>query len=417
MTNQNISYRILEASVTGLKFWEEKKYSIDDYIDTELKDDDTIRKSVTSLLFTYFRNKAIIDTIIKNLTETIDKDIERILQITLTQAYYQNGIAPESAANVAVELTKDYFHKRHSGFVNAVLRNALKIDPEDYINSISKKKQKKIFPKLYRRWKHTLGADSDSVVDLLKNEVSFTFRALKQLPTSELKATNCKKMILPSWADNYIFYTTTTPSEVFKTNWIENGSIYIQDPATVLAPSLLNIESTDVVIDMCAAPGGKSIALSEKLNGAYLISSDSSIRRQHLTLENFTRLGLNHPIIAASALTPPFRDNSINKILLDVPCSNTGVIRKRPDAIWRFSTEHQSELVAIQRRILESAIRILAHDGTLVYSTCSIEPEENTLQIKSILEDYPELELIEEKLIIPTTEHDGCYAAKLHKRK
>ena len=72
MANNNISYRILEAAVTGLKFWEEKKYSIDDYIDAELREDDTIRKSVTSLLFTYFRNKAVIDSIIDSLIEVID---------------------------------------------------------------------------------------------------------------------------------------------------------------------------------------------------------------------------------------------------------------------------------------------------------------------------------------------------------
>ena len=344
-----------------------------------------------------------------------EEDVERILQVTLTQAYFQTGIAAESAANVAVELTKDFFHPRHVGFVNAVLRNALRINPVEYIESMSKKKQKKIFPELHRRWKYTLGADADSVLDIIQKEACFTFRALKEIPQAELDDANCQKMELPSWADDYTFYSTTTPAEVFKTNWLETGAIYIQDPATVLAPSLLDIDPTDIVLDMCAAPGGKTIALSEKLNGAYLIASDSSIRRQHLTLDNFKRLGLNHPVIAASAHKAPFRDESINKILLDVPCSNTGVIRKRPDAIWRFSTEHMSELVDIQRSILDSALKLLAPGGTIIYSTCSIEPEENIQQIKNLLEDYPELELRSELQVLPTSQHDGCYAAKLCK--
>ena len=416
MTAKNISYQILEAAINGLTFWDESKYSIDDYIDSELKDDDRIRKSVTSILFTYFRNKAVIDSIIDNFTEVLDPDLERIFQVTLTQAYFQTGIAAESAANIAVEYTKENFHTRHVGFVNAVLRNALEVDPGEYIEAMSKKQRKKIFPELHRRWKYTLGQDADSVLETLKYEALFTFRALKPIPQDELDAANCEKMDLTEWADDYTFYSTTTPPKVFKTDWLETGSIYIQDPATVLAPSLLQIEENDIVLDMCAAPGGKTIALSEKLNGAYLIAADSSIRRQHITLENFERLGLDHPIIAASAYNPPFKDESINKIILDVPCSNTGVIRKRPDAIWHFSPEHQDELVKIQRTIVESAISILAPGGSLVYSTCSIEPEENSMQIERLLVDYPDLTLVEQKCLLPTSQHDGGFAALLHKK-
>jgi len=397
-------------------FWEEKKYSVDDYIDAELRDDDMIRKSVTSILFTYFRNKAVIDDIIESLTTVLEPDIRRIFQVTLTQAYFQSGIAAESAANVAVEFTKDNYHSRHVGFVNAVLRNALEMDPDEYLDSLSKKKRKKIFPELHRLWKYTLGDDAEQVLETLKSEACFTFRALKEIPQEELDAANCTKMSLPEWADNYTFYSTSTPPKVFKTDWLETGKIYIQDPATVLAPSLLPIDSNDVVLDMCAAPGGKTIALSEKLNGAFLIASDSSIRRQHLTQDNFRRLGLNHPVIAASARSAPFKDGSINKILLDVPCSNTGVIRKRPDAIWRFTKEHQAELVEIQRTILDSALSLLAPGGALVYSTCSIEPEENARQIESLLQDYPELILKEQKQLLPTSKHDGGFAALICKK-
>ena len=103
-------------------------------------------------------------------------------------------------------------------------------------------------------------------------------------------------------------------------------------------------------------------------------------------------------------------------VLADVPCSNTGVFRRRPDALWNFSRDKMTELVKIQRNILESALARPAPGGLLIYSTCSIEEEENSLQVAEFLKEHPELELITQRQLIPDLDTDGAFAAVMKKK-
>ncbi len=113
------------------------------------------------------------------------------------------------------------------------------------------------------------------------------------------------------------------------------------------------------------------------------------------------------------ATRPTLEESSVDAILLDVPCSNTGVIRRRPDVRRNFSEANLRRLLDVQRRILEASARLVRPNGRIVYSTCSIENDENSLQIREFLKTHPEFSLKEERQLYPTPEHDGAYAAAL----
>ena len=107
----------------------------------------------------------------------------------------------------------------------------------------------------------------------------------------------------------------------------------------------------------------------------------------------------------------------LDAVLLDVPCSNTGVLRRKPDAKWTFDLKKLSELTTVQSKILHQASAALKPDGRLVYSTCSIEPEENDLQIEDFLHSHQNFTLVKKQLILPGTNHDGAFAALLQKKQ
>jgi 16S rRNA (cytosine967-C5)-methyltransferase len=132
--------------------------------------------------------------------------------------------------------------------------------------------------------------------------------------------------------------------------------------------------------------------------------------------ENFDALGRCRAVVADAAV-PPFPPGTFDALLLDVPCSNTGVLRRRPDVRWRFSTAQLADLTNIQRGILRAAADLVRRGGRLVYSTCSIEPEENSDQVQRLLREHDEYLLERDAELLPTQMHDGAYAALLRRRR
>ena len=158
---------------------------------------------------------------------------------------------------------------------------------------------------------------------------------------------------------------------------VDTTRFYIQDPSTLLAPMLLAPQPGETIADLCAAPGGKSLILAEMLNGAgKLLCRDRSPERLKSIQENL-RLWNNVQIEEGDAAADALPKHAWDAILLDVPCSNTGVIRRRPDVRWHFSLNKLQELVALQQRILENCADAVRPGGRIIYSTCSLEEEEN----------------------------------------
>ena len=169
--------------------------------------------------------------------------------------------------------------------------------------------------------------------------------------------------------------------------------------------------------DLCCAPGGKSLLLAEALERqGILYCRDRSEARLGRVRENLAGC-TNVDIAVADALQPDLPEGSLQALLLDVPCSNTGVIRRRPDVRWTWSPGKLQELAALQEAILESSHKLLCPGGRLVYSTCSSEPEENFAQTARFLQRHPEFSLLKERQLLPDEKHDGAYAALMVRQK
>jgi 16S rRNA (cytosine967-C5)-methyltransferase len=168
------------------------------------------------------------------------------------------------------------------------------------------------------------------------------------------------------------------------------GLFHLQDPASTLVTQYACVPTDATVADLCAAPGGKSVELSR--NASEVFSSDLSFSRLHRIVENVNRLEIaNMHAYVADARFPAIRP--VDLVLIDAPCTGTGTFRRHPDARWRLRVSDLAVMSSIQRAILRTAAAAVKPGGWLVYSTCSLEPEENEEQVQSFLEKHPDFRL------------------------
>ncbi|MEI7436731.1 MAG: transcription antitermination factor NusB [bacterium] len=199
------------------------------------------------------------------------------------------------------------------------------------------------------------------------------------------------------------------------------GFFNVQDPSTLLAPDLLDAQPGERVLDACAAPGGKTTVLAEGMNGiGRLVAIDRASVRLTRLQATLDRTGFGTFVkVAEGDLTAGLQnleEAPFDAILLDVPCTNTGVLRRRADARWRFSAEALAVAVCQQRALLDAAAGHLRPAGRIVYSTCSLEPDENEHQVRGWLADHPDFRLdVERRTFPPEDGIDGAYAARLIK--
>ncbi len=166
----------------------------------------------------------------------------------------------------------------------------------------------------------------------------------------------------------------------------------VQGPGAALVVAYAAPEPGSLVADLCAAPGGKGLALAP--GAAYLLAADPSRERLRRLQENRARLAGalgSVGVVVARAEAPPLREADM--VLLDVPCTGTGTLQARPDARWRLEPDDVGALARLQRRLLEGAAEVVAPGGLLVYSTCTLEPEENEEQVRAFLDDFPDFRL------------------------
>lgn len=395
---------VLADAVNVLARVEAGECSLDDALDHSLAHPQ-LRRTTGSLLFLYFRRKRFVDGWIGMLAPRPPRPrVRRVLAAVLTQIRFQSGIAPESAVNVAVEQVKAIGNANEAKFVNAVLRRAVRELPEadDSPNSVFP-------PALLKRWLSRYSeAELAAMCDAFLSPASFSFRVENGFePPPEWDA-----VPVPSRGP-FRFFEAGKPGVILESEALRMGRIYIQDPATATAASLPDMEKVTRILDVCAAPGGKSLLLAARMTpGTALIAADRSERRQKQTRENFRCRNLDFAVVTAE---PKDLTGEYDLVLADVPCSNTGVFRRRPDALWRFSPRDLREIAALQRSILDAAALRVAPGGQLVYSTCSIEPEENGRQIEAFTVAHPEFSVVTSEQLLPCREHDGAYACLLRR--
>jgi len=199
---------------------------------------------------------------------------------------------------------------------------------------------------------------------------------------------------------------------------IKSGHYYITDPSTAHAPELLAAKPGETILDACAAPGGKAVQIAGLMkNEGRLVCTDSNEKRLPRLEENLTRCGVTNSEMEVHDWTQPAPKKwhgQFDGILLDVPCSNTGVLRRRVDARWRLQLQDIIDLTVIQNQILENALPCLKPGGRIVYSTCSIDPEENIDLVTAFAEKHENITLGEHQQLLPFKDDcDGAFAAVL----
>ena len=275
---------------------------------------------------------------------------------------------------------------------------------------------------LVKRWTEAFGEEATRQLCIWNNEPSKVFmRANRLAPDgadSEQILTDAPKIAAKVKGKSGFFELIggAPPQE-----WLEAGIIYIQDPSTSVACGLMNPKRGESVLDACAAPGGKTALMFDRMHGSgRMLAVDASAARLDLVKQNIRRLGLTgiETDVIDWQRPPKARLAEMEKfdaILVDVPCSNSGVIRRRVDVRWRL---HPTEFIAMQRTqlaITEACLPLLKPGGRLVYSTCSLEKEENQDVVDLLLSRHPQkLELEETADSLPWRDgFDGAFAARL----
>ena len=382
----------------------------------------TDSKLEQNLLMTISRHQNAMDWLVdQHATGKVRPRTRKVLRWALAEIVFLSGVPAPHVVDAATSFVKRRHSPQEAGFVNACLRAiCADLDKKDhFFDDAPRHIQLRLPEILWSRWQEHYGKDTATAIAEAMLLQADTFLRLReyplQQPPKELKGVISVEP--PEWAPNAKIYKLdrkahVSIAEVFSSN----TKFYIQDPATLLAPSLLAPKPGEVVADLCAAPGGKSVLLAEALKDtgvlyAYDVAESKLVRLQE-NLKGFSCVS-----IAQMDATQFQSPTPLDAILLDVPCSNTGVLRRKPDAKWSFDLKKLSELTVIQSKILHQASQAIKPDGRLVYSTCSIEPEENDLQIEDFLHSHPDFTLVKKQLILPDANHDGAFAALLQKKQ
>jgi 16S rRNA (cytosine967-C5)-methyltransferase len=419
------------------------------------------RRLCQELVYGIVRWEATLDWLIgrKTANRTQKVPLQNLLRLGLYQIFWLNRVPDHAAVNVTVELAKQRGFGAQSGFINAVLRGYLReAEVTRHLLSELKKNQPHIgysHPEwLVARWQARWGVSRTAELLEWNNTAPATFARVNTLKIEPAK-------LLPIWReenveydfvrrdwleDNLVFELKSHPP-LDKLASFQQGLFYVQDLSTLLAVSELDPQPGEYILDMCAAPGGKLSYIAQRMrNEGRVVARDSYPERLKLIQINCARLGVSNVEIGlgmssvgrgprpaqtfsqpnelsaaefqrkgrGSAAASPHPNEVFDRVLLDAPCSNTGVLRRRVDLRWRVTLPEIERLSKTQVELLEAAARLLKPGGTLVYSTCSLEPEENQRVVEAILSRYPEFKILRARELLPFEEAtDGAYVASL----
>ena len=415
MTYSGTSERILAQAVQALEAIAAQSTGLDDWLDRKAPGE--LRRALASLLFTFFRRKRAVDAALTPCWSKPPRpEIFFLLELALTLAAFQTALRPESAVNIAVAAAKHRFGAGAGKFVNAVLRRALTlVNPEP--------PAMELLPEpVARRWVRQCGAAvAARRAELFQRQAPTVARWRRNF--AEEIPPDAERLVLP-WPSHWQFTRVARPEKATESVLFRKGAFYFQDPAPAAIVMLLENAALPRAVrgaDLCAAPGGKLILAEEFLSmkgiSAKWVALDRSETRQNLTRENLARCGVAADVTVGDATNwRPEDGGTFDLVLADVPCTNSGVFRRRPDVLWRWRDAALRAMTAIQKEILEHGAELCAPGGYLLYSTCSLEKEENEALTAAFLAGHPEFALTCERSLEPDETHDGTYGALL-KRK
>ncbi len=384
------------------------------------------RRFITALVYGVLERKITLDHF---LSACCDKKLSSLSSAVLSALrmgvyqYFYMDIPPSAACNTSVALAKSEGFSYSAGFINAVLRRCVR-----------EKEQLMLLKKASFSVRYSI---SPFLVDLLleqygketfisimengckKDEYLYLFHNKKKCSEEALLHALESEGISLEMADLPQLYKTKASFSIEGSKAYQNGFYHIIGHHSALA-ALLMPENAKEILDLCAAPGGKTFAMASRTRGK-IRAYDVHPHKVQLLKKSAEQMGHQnvYPCLGNSSIYDPSLDESADFILCDVPCSGLGMIGKKPDI--KYNEYDYTELREIQRNILENASKYLRAGGRLVYSTCTIDRRENEQQIEQFLEKHPEFERDcsdfekGEKLFLPNADGDGFFIAVLKK--
>lgn len=363
-------------------------------------------------------------------TDKMKPIIRNILRLSLYQILYMDSVPESAACNEAVKLAEKKGFRNLKGFVNGVLRTIAR--RKDDIKYPDKEKESTWYLSVFystpewivrqfidqygiEKTQKMLAAsyEGEGFTTVRCNIGKMTRAEIKQMLEEE--GAVVKECEYPDYAFMISGYDYLEELKTFK-----EGFISVQDINSMIVAEKCGVKEGDIVLDVCAAPGGKSLHIAEKLNHTgYVQARDLTKNKVSLIQENIDRSGLeNIEAIVQDALIFTEKDEDMaNIVIADLPCSGLGVIGKKNDLKYKMTREAQEELKQLQKSILSVVWRYVKKDGILLYSTCTINKEENEGNIEWFLKQYP-FELEESRTFLQgIDEGDGFYFARLRKKE
>ena len=370
---------------------------------------------VTNVINVTLKNLIYIDYLLGKATKNIQKrKIKQLLRISVAQLYFMDS---DNAGVVfeAGEIAK-LINKHQVGFVNAVLQSILE-NKEKYENEIPDDKKDGILLSYPQWFVNKLKVENpNEFLDIMKSykqksylSVRYNSKVLNKVIFENIIEEVKSKILFNVDEVYYLSNGNILTHEEFK-----KGNIIIQDASSYLAVKNLDVTEEDVVLDACAAPGGKSLAILQKYNPKKLIATDIHKHKIEILNKLKNKYEYNNFEIKLNDAREIEKLNiQFDKILLDVPCSGLGVLRKKPEKIYELTNEQIKLLKKLQKTIFDSGYKVLKSGGILVYSTCTFTKNENTNNVKSFLEKYDDLEMMEvlvpENVNVTKDEFGGVY--------
>lgn len=363
------------------------KETLSKHKDLSQKDKGFITRLVYGTVSRRLTLEYIIEQYSKIKLKKISKYILLILKLGIYQIIYMDKVPNSAAVNESVKLAKRYGHSSSAGFVNgllhSVIRNGVKY-PDDAIQRAAYEYSYPVT--LVKKWCDDFGYDF--AVELMQ--------AMNEDPEISLRVNSLKAsrdMILKKFSGfspspYYENALTASGFDISGSELYKNGMIIAQDISAMLASVVLNPKKGEKVLDLCAAPGGKATHMAELMeNEGEIIACDIHEHKTELIDKNARRMGIDiiQTVCIDSSVYRPSLDSRFDKVLADVPCSGWGIIKRKPDIKWK--NPDMEKLSALSEKILTNAMKYVKIGGELVFSTCTINREENEERLNKLLSE------------------------------
>ena len=395
-----------------------------------------IRELVLGVLRWKLRLDHIIGIYYNGKLKSLQPEVRNIVRIGLYQMIFMDSVPDWAAVDESVKIASCHNVRKVAGLVNAILRRfSREGEPEIKLSDpVKKLSLEKSFPEwIVKKWVARFGVETAETIMTASNErhpVSIRTNTIKTDPESLASELASERFKITTASGIPMYFIVLKGEGLFETQAFKRGLFTVQDSVAAVATVLLSPKPGEIVLDLCSAPGGKLTHIAEMMGDSGCIDAvDINRRRLGLAKKAAERLGLKSiNFIEEDAVK--FRNESgtqYDRILFDAPCTGTGVFSKRPDMKWRRKNDDVIRITSLQKEILRNAASLVKPGGVIIYSTCSLEPEENESIVNWFTDEYDysvekddrfkNFEIDSGYLIFPhLMDGAGAFAAKLRQK-